>query len=276
MKRLFEMKMGWKRVLIFAVVSALAAALLNCIPFLDGSSFTAPAETLELWIVLALVILINCGSTKEAVVKTFVFFLVSQPLCYLIEVPFKAEGWGLFRYYPYWGIYTLLTIPGAAVAYRVKKGDVPAALILSVANLLMIVTGMSRIGFVLYEFPRQLLSLLFCLLSPVLLILCLLKEKRSRTVGFLLAAAILIGSIFAYVIFPRDTELSYPLEEGSWTIEAVSGKGLSAYMEGEDRITLKSHRNGSYTILLSSENGETVRCTVTVGGAEHSMTISRS
>ena len=29
--------------------------------------------------------------------KVFVFFLISQPLIYLFQVPFSQDGWGLFR-----------------------------------------------------------------------------------------------------------------------------------------------------------------------------------
>ncbi len=41
----------------------------------------------------------------------FFFFLISQPLIYLLQVPFSSMGFELFIYYKYWFIWTLLTIP---------------------------------------------------------------------------------------------------------------------------------------------------------------------
>ena len=48
--------------------------------------------------------------------------MISQPLVYLVQVPFNHElGWGLFYYYIPWIWWTLATIPMAFVGYFIKK-----------------------------------------------------------------------------------------------------------------------------------------------------------
>lgn len=274
MKKHFEIEMNWRRVLLLSVASAVVTALLNCIPTLARTSFAAPAETLELWVVLAVLIIMNCSNVKEAMLKTFVFFLISQPLIYLIEVPFKEAGWSLFQYYPFWGVITVLTIPGAALAFRVKKGDILSAVILSVANFLLLLNGLSRISIVVYEFPRYLITLIFCLFFPFWFIVSLLKEKKSRIIAFLLAIAMILALICMYVVFPRDSTLSYLVEEGNWKLESVSPSGLQVQV-GEDDMTLKSHMNGEYTVILEDESGRKLCYDVTVSGGDHYIAVEK-
>ena len=56
-------------------------------------------------IMFAMIIISNCKTPKEAAAKTFVFFLISQPLIYLLQVPFSWQGWGLFHYYKKYGLF---------------------------------------------------------------------------------------------------------------------------------------------------------------------------
>lgn len=53
--------------------------------------------------------------------KVFVFFLISQPLIYLFQVPFSQDGRGLFRYYPFWFKWTIATIPMAFIGWYIKR-----------------------------------------------------------------------------------------------------------------------------------------------------------
>lgn len=276
MKKLLKGNISWKSVIVMAVVSAVITALLNCIPALFETSLTAPAETLEVWIVLAVFIIMNCKSYKEAMLKTFVFFLLSQPLIYLIEVPFKDAGWGLFGYYRDWAIITVLTIPGSAVAYRVKKGDVLSAVILSVANLLMIISGAGRIDMMMYEFPRYVISVAFCLVFPFIFIFALLKEKRSRAVATVLTALIIAASLCKIIFFPAVSSASYFIEEGNWSVVSVSDPGIEAKIDGDSHIVVNSRKNGSYVLILKSDDGREVSYDVTVEGGNHYIDIKES
>lgn len=119
MKKYFgEYNIRWSRVIILAVITAVYTAVINLMPFLKETSFQDIAISLECWILFAVFIIVNCKNWWEASLKCFVFFLISQPLIYLIEVPFNSLGWRIFQYYKYWFIMTVLTLPGAVVAFQ--------------------------------------------------------------------------------------------------------------------------------------------------------------
>ena len=81
------------------------------VPALHDTSFHTIAVTLEVWILFGILIIMNSRSNLDAALKCFVFFLISQPLVYLIQVPFSPLGWQLFGYYQFWFIWTLLCFP---------------------------------------------------------------------------------------------------------------------------------------------------------------------
>ena len=90
------LKMTWPKLILFAVISGIITALIALlVP--EGNSVRQIAVTFEVWVVLAIIIVVNCEKPLEAACKTFVYFLISQPLVYLIQVPFKrpcsASAW---------------------------------------------------------------------------------------------------------------------------------------------------------------------------------------
>ena len=58
-------KMTWPRLILFAVVSGLITGLVALlVP--DGNSFRMIAVTFEAWIVLAIIVVVNCDKPLEA------------------------------------------------------------------------------------------------------------------------------------------------------------------------------------------------------------------
>ena len=72
LKKLFGgIKMTWPRLILFAVISGIITALIAMlVP--DGYSIKQVAVTFEVWIVLAIIIVVNCEKPLEAACKTFV------------------------------------------------------------------------------------------------------------------------------------------------------------------------------------------------------------
>ena len=91
------------------------------LPFTADTSFADISITFEWWVLFGTLIIVNSKSPKESALKCFIFFLISQPLVYLVQVPFNPYGWGIFRYYPDWFMWTLLTIPMAFIGNYLKK-----------------------------------------------------------------------------------------------------------------------------------------------------------
>ena len=266
----FHTKMTWLRVVVFAVATAVATALILILPFTAHTSLANIGATLECWILFALIIILNCEKPFEAGLKTFVFFLISQPLIYLFQVPFSSRGWELFEYYGYWFVWTLLCFPGAMIAWYVKKDNLVSALILSVATAYL---GASCVGFgatAIEEFPHQLIAALFCAVSAVGLIVVLLKKKSGRllAVGITLAAAIVTGALIGNSA-PAFMATEYALGDGTWRIEDMSGDTLgNVHLDEErtDNLLIAADHYGTQRVVLTDDRtGETRVLLITYG-----------
>ncbi len=102
MKKLFGgINLNWKKIIIFAIIAGVYTAIMALIPITKNTSFRDIAIQFEWWILFGIIIIANSKSPVDSALKCFVFFLISQPLVYLIQVPFSWQGWHLFSYYKY-------------------------------------------------------------------------------------------------------------------------------------------------------------------------------
>jgi len=263
MKKLFcETKITWTLLLVYSVLTGVIVGLLNCVPALENTSFTAPAVTFEYWFVAAIFIISNCKRATEAMAKTFVFFLISQPLIYLVEVPFKAMGWELFGYYKYWAVITVLTIPGAWIAYQIKRDNVLSAVILSVATGFLAGTGIGAVKGLLTGFPYGLVTAVFCFAFSIILIQVILNKKTSRCFAYFFTVAFAVALFAVVSITGSQHSAGVMLEpEHQWTIaEADADAEISG-----SYLTVNSSKKGTYRIVVKNEAGETCKYEVTFG-----------
>lgn len=199
-KLFFEINMTWKKVIIFAIGTAVFTATILIIPFTLHSSLGNIGTYLESWILFALIIIINCKKPLEAALKTFVFFLISQPLIYLLQVPFSYLGWQIFMFYKQWFLITLLTFPGAYIAWYVKKDNILSGIILSVACSILVGFGAYFVSSLIHNFPSNLLSVIYCYVLAYLMIFVLLKNKKSRTVSLAITSLSAIAFLVILVL----------------------------------------------------------------------------
>ena len=279
-KRFGGINMTWPRVILGAaaagVVTARAAMYVP-----EGNSFREIAVSLEAWVLFAILILVNCEKPLEAAVKTFVFFLISQPLVYLLQVPFSRMGWGLFGYYRYWFILTLLTLPGAFLGWYIKKDTVWSGAILSVMLFLLAWLGVSYARDAVKHFPNHVISALFCFGQIGLYFFGILKSKRSRLAAGALTALALIG-YGLYARFSPANELvtvvdldetRYPISENC-TLEpednAISSAELVDMGGGDYYVRLHVRAARDSGLILRDETGAAYRIAVVWGeqGAE--------
>ena len=86
MKKIFKTnKITWKNLLIFSILIGILVGIIDRIPILKNTSFQDIGVTLDVWIIFAIIIIYNSKSIKEAILKTFTFFLISQPLIYQLQ-----------------------------------------------------------------------------------------------------------------------------------------------------------------------------------------------
>ena len=207
-KKLFGgIDMTWKRLLIFSVAAGVIPGILLCIPILEDTSFTDNGATFEWWILFAIIIITNCKKPLEAACKTFVFFLISQPLIYLVQVPFCWLHWGIFSYYPPWFLWTLLTFPGACLGWFVTKKKWYSLLILSPMLALHALTGMGYLHGTVYQFPRHLLTVIFCAAVMYVLVLAIFEDKKLIIAGSILNT-VLLGAFFFTTVYRQPLAVS--------------------------------------------------------------------
>ncbi|MBR3250704.1 MAG: hypothetical protein IKF80_03260, partial [Erysipelotrichaceae bacterium] len=121
-KKLFGgIDLTWKKLIIFALIAGAYTALMAILPVTNNTSFEDITVYFEVWILFGIIIIMNSKSPMDSALKCFVFFLISQPLVYLLQVPFSALGFGIFTYYRYWFIWTLFTFPMGYIGYYMKQ-----------------------------------------------------------------------------------------------------------------------------------------------------------
>jgi len=88
LKRMFGgIDLTWKKLIIFAVIAGVYTAVMAILPFTENTSFEDITISFEVWILFGILIITNSRSPKDSAMKCFVFFLISQPIVYLLQVP---------------------------------------------------------------------------------------------------------------------------------------------------------------------------------------------
>ena len=261
--------MGWPVVLLLAVGTAILTVVFLLFPVFQNTSFERMGVHLEAWIFFAVVIMSNCRRPLESACKTFVFFLVSQPLIYLLQVPFSALGWGLFRFYKTWFVWTLLTFPMACVGWYITRRNTLSLLILLPVLCLLAYTGAESLQTAARHPPRLIVTALFCL-GQVFLYPVVFTEKRwQKLVGVLVplaAAAILLLAapriaLESTQFLPDEPVLSASADV---TVEDPAFAAVSLERIGADSmIRVKAERFGS-TVFTIRDGGEVYRYTLTI------------
>lgn len=249
----FSISMSWPKVIIFACMAGIYTGIVNLIPVFQNTSFSSIAVHFECWIIFALFIILNCKKPLEAVGKTFVFFLISQPLVYLVETP--VLGFSVFSYYKKWFIWTLLTIPMSYIAWYIKKKNTISAIILSFATGLLALEAVQFVFEMLTSFPHYLLAFLFCLFWIIILPLITFKTKKNRIITYVIT--ILIGcGIFFYSRFSSENNVSV-----SAAYEVTDQTDWS-YQIDDEHFQLEDYGDYVEITVTGSENLETyMHCT---------------
>ena len=191
--------MTWPVVCAFAAIIGIYVGVINQIPILYDTSFRDIAVTYEWWVLFALLIVSNCKKAKEAGLKCLVFFLISQPVIFLVELPTIGLDKALYYYIKIWLPITMLTLPGGAIAFFAKKQNALGAVILGIGNTIVALLGVSYFQKLCYSFPRHLLTVISCASIIVVLILGMQKGWKTRILSaattVLLTAGVIIWAV---------------------------------------------------------------------------------
>lgn len=197
MKRLYgDLKMTWLKVILFAVLAGVYTGAVLIIPFLKDTSFQDIGISYEWWVIFAVIIVVNCKKSWEAMLKCFAFFLISQPIIYLVEIMFGQLSFemGWYYYTSMWLPMTFLTLPGGFIAYFCKKQNIFGGVILGLGNTIQAILAVSYFGMAMKHFPFHLLSGFVCLGSIIVMSFFIQKERKNRLIAILLPI-VLTGAI---------------------------------------------------------------------------------
>ena len=260
------LNMSWPVTVLYAVAAALLTSIFLIMPVFKDTSFARMGVTFEAWIFFAVIIMANCRTPLESALKTFVFFLISQPLIYLIQVPFTVLGWQIFMYYRYWFIWTLLTLPMAYIGWYITKKNWLSLLIL--APVLCYLTWLYVDGFrtAYSHFPRMLVMALFCLLQVLIYLYVFTEKTVQKLIGLVAPLAVMFAltlitpeaDINTTQFLPGDPVLS---EEASVTVD-------------DPEITVQVEKTGEDSMVgIQARKYGSTAFTITDGGNEYHYSL---
>ena len=263
------MAMSWLLVILLAVGSAIVTAVFLIVPVFENTSFVQMGTTFEAWILLAVFIMSNCRSPLDSALKTFVFFLISQPLIYLLQVPFSAMGWGLFGFYRYWFIWTLLTFPMALGGWYIKQKSWLSFLILTPVMLFLGYFGFNYANTAVFSFPYHLIAALCCF-GQILLYLYVFLPDRKKSIA---AIGIIAVAVAAVALLTPQVQVTYngyylpddPSYSASASIKPEDSElaDISFSSPEEGTVNINAHRYGTTTVTIQ-DGGKTYEYTLRI------------
>ena len=261
------LRLTWPRLVLAAVLSAAVTAAAALIPVLRNTSFISITVTYEIWILFGIVIIMNSRSNLDSAFKCLVFFLISQPLIYLFQVPFSPLGWALIGYYRYWFAVTLLCFPMGYVGYWMKKGKWWGYLILLPMIALTAYSYLLYFSEFQFSMPRYILIVLFCAFAIILYPAGIFESKGIRVFGMAFGAAAVAVLTAVCILNPPvlSTEIAANGEEivfdGSYSVSLADGSfgdvEIRYVSSLEDHVLHGDLRKAGDTVLtLISPDGE--------------------
>ena len=257
----------WPKLILFAIIAGVLTAVMAIIPALLYTSFHAITATFEVWILFGILIILNSKSNLDSALKCFVFFLISQPLVYLIQVPFSWQGWGLFQYYRYWFIWTVLCLPMGYIGYYMKQDKWWGYLILLPMIALTAESYSTYFSDFQFYLPKYVLITLFCACAIILYPVLIFRNKKIRAAGAAIGTVIVIALTVIGLLNPPvySTEImgnneEHPFDD-SYTVSLADAKygDVSIYYDEalEDFFLHADFKRGGDTVLtMISPTGE--------------------
>lgn len=279
LKKLFGgINLTWKGLIIFSIIAGIYTAIMAILPITNNTSFKDITINFEVWILFGIIIIMNSKSAKDSALKCFIFFLISQPLVYLLQVPFSDMGFGIFTYYKYWFMWTLLTIPMGFVGYYIKRDKWWGILILTPILLLLGYHYYSYLRETMYNFPYHLLSTLFCFITLLLYSICIFNNKKVKIAGVTISILIiLVMSVMAFtnkIVYKTsilasdgDNDIVFNENYNVYLEDNKMGKVYIEYNEGAEIYIVNAEftKAGKTNLVLVDENGNKTIFELNVG-----------
>lgn len=275
-KKLFgSVELNWKRVIIAAIIAGIYTALMCIIPQVKYTSLNTITVSFEVWIFIGIIIIMNAKSNIDSALKCFVFFIISQPLVYLLQVPFSSQGWGLFWYYKRWFIWTILCLPMGYIGYYIKKDKWWGYLILFPMILLTALSYKTYLTYFTFYHPKYILISIFCTIAVIIYPNMLFNNKKIKIIGTIISSLIIIGVTVLVILNPYkySTEILSEVDNKEITNEyQVSlkdkkyGEVHIEYIDAIESYMVHADfkRNGKTELIIKTPEGKTKEYELTI------------
>ena len=267
-KRIFGgIDLSWKKLVIFAIIAGIYTAIMAMLPIAKDTSFADITISFEVWILFGIFIIMNSKSAKDSALKCFIFFLISQPLVYLIQDLINHSNLFL-TYYRFWIAWTILTIPMGFIGYFMKK-DKWWGLVILIPMLIFLGIHYSRfLNQTIYSFPYHLLSTMFCFITLLLYPICIFNNKKVKIAGIIISALIIFA--MTVITFTNYTGYNTTILVNGGEAGAVFNDSYKVYLEDskygkvyieydeslEDyKINAEFKRAGKTNLIIEDPNG---------------------
>ena len=267
-KKLFGgIDLSFKKLIIFAVIAGLYTGIMAMLPIAKDTSFADITISFEVWILFGIFIIMNSKSAIDSALKCFVFFLISQPLVYLIQ-DFINHSNLFLTYYRFWIAWTIATFPMGFIGYFMKKDKWWGLVILTP---ILIFLGLHYSGFLnqtIYSFPYHLLSTVFCFITLLLYPICIFNNKKVKTAGIIISSLIILA--MTIITFINKTGYNTTILVNGGEAGAVFDDSYNVYLEDskygkvyieydeslEDyKINAEFKRSGKTNVIIEDSNG---------------------
>lgn len=259
MKKIFgELNITWGKLIVFAIVSAAYTAFVALLPAAEHTSFEDISISFEWWILFGVIIIMNSKSPLDSALKCFVFFVISQPLVYLIQVPF--EGWEIMHYYRNWIVWTILTLPMGYIGHYLKKDKIWGLAILAPILLFLGEHYAEFLAQTISWFPHHLLSAAFCIATMIIYPVVIFEDKKNRAVCLAISVVILIAATGFAVMADHsfyNTSILASDESGPEYFDATYTVSLEDESYGNVHIEFEEGFGGYVVMAEFNRPGET-------------------
>ncbi len=276
-KKLFGgLNLTWPKLIVFSIIAGAYTAIMEILPVTNDTSFADIRATFEVWILFGILIIMNSKSPIDSASKCFVFFLISQPLIYLIQAPFNSMGFDFFQAYGPWFICTLFTFPMGFIGYFMKKNKWWGLFILTPILLLLGGLLSHYIIEIPFTFPFHLLTILFCFTTLLLYPLCIFSNKKVKIAGVIISTIIIFVMLtiaFIYrpvyntTILVSNNDVFFDEKCNAYLENDAIGKVNIEYNETFERYVINAGftRKGKTNLIIVDENDKKTVYELSVG-----------
>ena len=272
LKKLFGgINLTWPRIVIAALLIGIYCGVIALIPATLNTSFRDINIAFEVWILFGIIIIMNSKSNLDSALKCFVFFLISQPLIYIVQDVVNHSNL-LMTYYRFWVLPTIACIPMGFIGYYMKKDKWWSLLILIP---MMVFLGFHYSGYLkemIFLFPYHLLSAIFCFVTILAYPVCIFKDDKIKKIGFYLGIVLVVVFTALVLLKPKTYEIDF-LGGDNYEIQKNDKVYLKDKKFGKAEIKYMDNLDSYYSHMTFVKGGKTEFVIVSKDGKKREYVI---